>query len=225
MFANATLAWEILAIIWINILLSGDNAVLIALACRKLPENRRRLGVILGATGGVVLRIAFTLVIVQAMGVPFIKIAGGALLLYVAAKLPIDRGEQRSVEAKPDLFSAVAAIIAADAIMSLDNVIAIAAAAHGSMRLIVFGLALSAPIVMFGADVLLRLFERFPLLTWIGAAILGWIAGELCAGDPFWTMKGAAPGSINLPFAVAGAAIVLASALLLQLWGRRREEV
>jgi len=212
MSPSATLAWEILTIFWINILLSGDNAVLIALACRRLPDHQRRLGVVLGAAGGVILRIGFTLVIVQAMATPFVRLFGGALLLYVAIKLPIESEAAKEVEAKPHLWSAVATIVAADAIMSLDNVIAIAAAAHGSMTLIIFGLALSVPIIMFGAGLLLALFRRFPILMWGGALLLGWVAGELCASDAFWQIRGVAAEAFAGWFGGAGAVIVLAVA-------------
>jgi len=217
MSSSATLAWEVLEIFWINILLSGDNAVLIALACRRLPAEQRRLGVLLGAAGGVILRIGFTLVIVQAMSAPFVRLFGGVLLLYVAIKLPLESEDDKKVEASPNLWSAVAAIIAADAIMSLDNVIAIAAAAHGSMTLIVFGLALSVPIIMFGAGVLLALFRRFPILMWAGAALLGWVAGELCASDVFWQSHGVGAQAASIWFAGAGALIVLTVAGSLEL--------
>jgi YjbE family integral membrane protein len=218
MSASAALAWEILEIVWINILLSGDNAVLVALACRRLPKEQRRLGVTLGALGGVVLRIVFTLLVVQAMGAPFVKLLGGVLLLYVAIDLPVERGDQSDVEAKPELWSAVATIVAADAIMSLDNVIAIAAAAHGSAPLIIFGLALSVPIIMFSAGVLLKLFERLPMLMWAGAALLGWVAGELVASDGFWASVGVAGTSLG-PWLAGGGAIhapVVAGAIVLR---------
>lgn len=205
MSSNAALAWEVLTIIWIDILLSGDNTVLIALACRRLPQEQRRLGVMLGALGGVALRIVFTLVIVRAMSAPSVKLLGGALLIYVAARLPSDREGHSDVEAKPNLWSAVATIIAADAIMSLDNVIAIAAAAHGSAPLIVFGLTLSVPIIMFGAGVMLKLFERFPILMWLGGALLGWFAGELAAGDALWSSYGVDTAKIEFWFAASGA--------------------
>ena len=159
---NFTLAAEILEIVWINILLSGDNAVLIALACRGLPKNRRRLGVLLGALFGVLLRVGFTLIVFQLLGIPYLKIIGALLLLAVAIKLPNQQFDHSKVEAKPDLVSAVTAIVVADAVMSLDNVVAIAAAAHGSLHLILFGLAISAPIVMFGAGALMEIFDRVP---------------------------------------------------------------
>jgi YjbE family integral membrane protein len=180
-------ALEIMEIVWIDILLSGDNAILIALACRHLPERQRRLGMLLGAGGGVALRIVFAFIIVQIMAIPFLKTVGGLMLLGVAVKLIVEEAAYEHVPAKESLWGAVTAIILADAVMSLDNVIAIAAAAHGSMMLIMFGLALSVPIVMFGAALFMTVLGRYPLLTWAGAALLGWVAGDLIAEDPLWT--------------------------------------
>ena len=182
MSGNLALAWEVFEIVWINILLSGDNAILIALACRQLPEEQRRKGMLLGSLGGVGLRIGFTLAIVQLLDVPLLKTAGCVSSCSMSrSNCRIDETGHSNVKAKPDLWGAVMSIIVADAVMSLDNVLAIAAAAHGSMRLIVFGLALSAPLVMFSAGSLLQSFDRFPLLIWAGAGIL---AGSPAAWRP-----------------------------------------
>ena len=182
-YEDPAIGWEVFEIIWINILLSGDNAILIALACRQLPQHQRRWGVFLGALGGVILRVIFTLIVVELLGVPLLKAAGSLLLLLVAIKLLIDETEPSDVKAKPNLWGAVMSIIMADAVMSLDNVIAIAGAARGSAHLIIFGLVLSVPIVMFGAGFLLKTLERYPLLVWAGAALLGWVSGEMMASD------------------------------------------
>jgi YjbE family integral membrane protein len=173
-------------IVWIDILLSGDNAVLIALACRHLPEKQRRLGMWLGAGGGVALRIGFAFLVVQIMAIPYLKTVGGLMLLGVAVKLVVEEAEYEHLPAKESLWGAVTAIILADAVMSLDNVIAIVGAARGSMMLIIFGLALSVPIVMFGAALFMNALERYPILSWAGAALLGWVAGDLIAEDPLW---------------------------------------
>jgi YjbE family integral membrane protein len=203
--------FEVFEIIWIDLLLSGDNAVLIALACHKLPPSKRRWGVALGAAGGVVLRIAFAFVVIQLMGVPALKALGGVMLLGVAIKLLIDETEHQ-VAAKEDLWGAVLAIVMADAVMSLDNVIAIAGAARGSMPLIIFGLAVSVPIVVFGAGLLMQALSRFPILVWFGAGLLGWIAGELIATDPVWERFGwTAPEHFDLALSVAGAVLVLSA--------------
>lgn len=218
--------WEVFEIIWINLLLSGDNAILIALACRQLPVRQRRWGVFLGALGGVVLRIAFTLVIVELMAIPYLKIVGAILLLIVAVKLLIDEAEHSDVTAKPNLWSAVGAIIMADAVMSLDNVIAIAAAAKGSTNLIVFGLLVSVPIVMFGAGALLKALERFPALVWAGAGLLGWVAGDMAAADPALPtfVHVANHHALELGLSIGGCVLVLAVALAIAIYRQWRED-
>ncbi|WP_457796086.1 TerC family protein [Methylocystis sp. S23] len=218
--------WEVLEIIWINILLSGDNAILIALACRGLPVKQRRWGVFFGALGGVILRVIFTLLVVQMMSIPYLKGFGSLLLLLVAVKLLIDETEHSDVKAKPDLIGAVIAIIMADAVMSLDNVLAIAAAARGSTSLIVFGLALSVPIVMFGAGFLLKVLERFPVLVWAGAGLLGWVAGEMAASDPalLERLHGIDHATLERTLSVGGAAFVLAVAFAVKVYRQWRED-
>jgi YjbE family integral membrane protein len=218
-------ATAVLKIIWIDILLSGDNAVLIALACRHLPENQRRLGIGLGAAGGVALRILFAFVIVQIMAIPFLKTLGGLMLLGVAVKLIVEEAEFEHVPAKESLWGAVTAIVLADAVMSLDNVIAIAAAARGSMTLIVFGLGLSVPIVIFGATMVMNVLERYPILTWAGAALLGWVAGDLIAEDPAWAkLVWFDVEMFDTVLAVAGAAIVLIGGWIAERIEAAREE-
>ena len=172
-------------IIWINILLSGDNAVVIAMACRGLPHRQRLWGMILGAGVAVGLRIVFTGVVASLMLLPYLKIVGGLALFYIAAKLLVpddpDEGEAEAVE---HLWRAVRIVAVADIIMSLDNVIAIAAAAGGNMALVVIGLAISIPLIVAGAALIMALLDRFPILVWAGAALLGWIVGEVIATDP-----------------------------------------
>ncbi len=226
MTSEITVGWEVLEIIWINILLSGDNAILIALACRQLPVTQRRWGVFLGALGGVLLRVIFTLLVVQIMSVPFLKAFGSLLLLFVAVKLLIDETEHSDVKAKPNLMGAVTSIIMADAVMSLDNVLAIAAAAHGSTYLVVFGLALSVPIVMFGAGFLLKVLERFPILVWAGAGLLGWVSGEMAASDAAVTerLHGLDHATIEQSLAIGGAAFVLLVAFAVKAYRQWRED-
>ena len=173
----------LLEIIWIDILLSGDNAVVVALACRSLPERQRTLGIMLGSGGGRLARRLHVLV-VELLGLPFVKIAGGVLLLWIGVRLT--RAEERQKEIAPanTLWSAIRIIVVADAVMSLDNMIAVAAAAKGSKLLILLGLALSIPLLVFGSTLALALFNRFPVLVWAGAALLGWIAGNLIGTDP-----------------------------------------
>jgi YjbE family integral membrane protein len=209
-----TLAWEILEICWINLLLSGDNAILIALACRGLEERQQRLGMLLGALGAVALRIAFTFAIGGLLGVPGLRIAGGLFVIFLAVKLPGQASQPPEIEAKPSLLGAVRAIIVADAVMSMDNVLALAAAAKGSMPLIVFGLLLSAPLVMFGARFLSALMERFPILVWTGAVVLGWAGGELVSGDPIWLRAGFSMAPAEQWIGAVGAAFVLGAGFL-----------
>jgi len=225
MNSEIAVGWEVLEIIWINILLSGDNAILIALACRSLPVKQRRWGVFLGALGGVILRVIFTLLVVQLMNIPYLKAFGSLLLLAVAVKLLIDETEHSDVKAKPNLMGAVTSIIMADAVMSLDNVLAIAAAAGGSTSLIIFGLALSVPIVMFGAGLLLQVLERFPALVWAGAGLLGWVSGEMAAGDPalLERLHGVDHETLARALSIGGAGLVLAVAFAVLAWRHRQE--
>lgn len=173
-------------IIWINILLSGDNAVVIALACRTLEPRERSWGIILGAGAAVLLRVFFTIIIAQIMALPFLKLIGGIALLWIAVKLivPEEAHGEDKVAAGENLWRAVRIVAIADIVMSLDNVIAIAAAARGDMVLIIFGLAVSIPMIVAGAALLTALLTRFPILVWAGAALLGWIAGEIMIEDP-----------------------------------------
>lgn len=185
-------------IIWINVLLSGDNAVVIALACRSLPPKQRFWGILLGAGAAVLLRIFFTVVIAQIMGIAFLKLVGGLLLLWIAVKLVVPSEEHGgdSVKAGDTLLRAVWLVTVADIVMSLDNVIAIAAAAETAAArvdlahaltikttLIVFGLATSVPLIIAGSALLMKVMERFPVLVWAGAALLGWVAGEIIVKD------------------------------------------
>lgn len=175
-----------LQIIWINILLSGDNAVVIALACRGLHGSQRRWGMILGAGAAIALRVFFTIIIAQLMGLPFLKLVGGVALLWIAIKLlvPDESHGEGSVKAGESLWRAVRIVAIADIVMSLDNVIAIAAAAKGDITLIIFGLIVSIPMIIAGAALLMAVLDRFPILVWAGAALLGWIAGEIMIEDP-----------------------------------------
>ncbi|MEJ2116402.1 MAG: TerC family protein [Alphaproteobacteria bacterium] len=189
-FADLALAsfWiGVVQIIWIDILLAGDNAVVIALACRKLPPKVRTWGMVLGAGVAVVMRIAFTSVVAVLMFIPFLKIVGGLALFYIAVKLllPDDSDHcEDNIEASTHLWRAVRVIAIADIVMSLDNVIAIAGASGGNPLLFTFGLLVSIPLVVLGARVVMTLLTRFPLLIWVGGALLGWIAGQVIATDP-----------------------------------------
>jgi YjbE family integral membrane protein len=175
----------LLKIMWINILLSGDNAVVIAMACRGLPHRQRVWGMILGAGVAVLLRVVFTVFVAALMQLPYLKIVGGLALFYIAAKLLVPEDEDKNeTEATEHLWRAVKIVAIADIIMSLDNVIAIAAAAQGNMALLVIGLGISIPLIVAGAALVMALLDRFPILVWAGAALLGWIVGEVIVTDP-----------------------------------------
>jgi YjbE family integral membrane protein len=174
----------LLEIIWIDILLSGDNAVVIALACRSLPDGQRTLGVILGSGAAVALRVVFTIFVVELLGLRFVKIAGGVLLLWIGVRLVGAEERQKEIAPANTLWSAIRIVVVADAVMSLDNMMAVAAAAKGSKLLILLGLVLSIPLLVFGSTLVLALLNRFPVLVWAGAGLLGWIAGDLIGSDP-----------------------------------------
>jgi YjbE family integral membrane protein len=182
---DADYALSILRIIGINIILSGDNAIVIALACRSLPPRQRVIGIILGAGAAVLLRILFTIIVQQLFDVPWLKLVGGLVLLWIAVKLLLgDESSEESIRSGASVWEAVKIVAVADIVMSLDNVLAIAAAAGGNMNLIIFGLVVSIPLVVFGATLLTWLLDRMPILVWAGAALLGWVAGELLATEP-----------------------------------------
>lgn len=187
----ALLTWQntlaVLEVIWVNIVLSGDNAVVIALACRGLPANQRRMGMALGAGVAIVLRLIFTLLVVQLLATPFLKIIGALLLLWIAVKLLTedDDGGEDKIKASDRLWHAVRTVAIADMVMSLDNVLAIAAVAKGNTPMLIFGLAVSIPLIVAGATLVMAILARFPLLVWAGAALLGWVAGDMFASDPW----------------------------------------
>ncbi len=225
---GSTQFWVALGkIMWINILLSGDNAVVIAMACRGLPARQRLWGMILGAGVAVLLRIVFTGVVASLMLLPYLKIVGGLALFYIAAKLLVpDDPEEDGTEAVEHLWRAVRIVAVADIIMSLDNVIAIAAAAGGNMALVVIGLAISIPLIVAGAALIMALLDRFPILVWAGAALLGWIVGEVIATDPvsvgyLTNNYGASVAhKVEIGAAATGAVLVL---IVGGLWRRSRQ--
>lgn len=172
-------------IIWINVLLSGDNALVIAMACRGLAPKQRLWGMILGAAAAVLLRVIFTGIVASLMELPYLKLVGGLALVVIAAKLLVpEQEDEDSVHAASHLWAAVQIVVVADIVMSLDNVIAVAAAANGSVPLLVLGLAISVPLIVAGAALIMALLNKLPILVWAGAALLGWIAGDVIATDP-----------------------------------------
>lgn len=211
-------ALKLLEIIWINIILSGDNAVVIALACRGLPADRQRIGMILGAGVAVLLRVIFTVLVASLLSVPYLKIVAGILLLWVAAKLiPGEDEDDGSVAESDKLWHAVRTIAIADAIMSLDNVLAIAGVAKDSTALLVIGLLISIPLIVAGAALIMALLEKLPILVWAGAALLGWVALEMILTDPALIQRFGEPRmhALELPGQIAGAIFVLIAGYLL----------
>jgi YjbE family integral membrane protein len=173
----------LLKIIGVNVILSGDNAVVIALAARSLPQKQQKQAVFWGAGAAIVLRIVLTLFAVALLTLPWLKIVGSLLLFWIGIKLLVPEEDDEEIEASDQLLAAIKTILVADLVMSLDNVIAVAAAAGGSVILLVLGLAISIPLVIFGATLLIKLMERFPVIITIGAGLIGWVAGEMLVAD------------------------------------------
>lgn len=220
----------VLQIIWIDILLSGDNAVVIALACRKLPARQRVWGVVLGTVVAISLRVVFAGLVTTLMQLAYLKLVGGVLLLWIAVKLlgPEENGKSGEVEPVDNLWRAVRIIAIADVVMSLDNVIAIAAVAERfeaphNYALLMFGLAVSIPLIMAGAAIVMALLERFPIVVWAGAALLGWIAGEIIAKDPLFTtnLDPARAHTVWIIGATLGVLFVVGVGLVRRRWLRR----
>lgn len=218
----------VLQIIMIDILLGGDNAVVIALACRDLDPHLRWKGIFYGAAGAIALRVILIAFAVTIMTIPYLKFCGGLLLLWIGIKLivPHDEGGQE-VHASKKLWGAVKTIIIADLVMSIDNVIAIAGAAeqapgHHQMALVIFGLLVSVPFILGGSQFILKILDRFPIIVYAGGALLGWIAGTLMVDDP-----GISPHFPNLPElhmegGIAGIVFVLGVALLIKFFKSRK---
>ena len=227
-------------IIGVNVILSGDNAVVIALACHTLPPRQRLWGMILGAGVAVLLRVFFTLIVAQAMGYPYLKVVGGLLLLYVAIKLVVpESGDGHKVTPGETLWRAVRIVAIADIVMSLDNVIAIAASAETAAArvdlahaatikttLIIFGLATSVPLIVAGSALLMAAMERYPILVWAGAALLGWVAGDIMIKDTA-VEQWFGPGFVESAHywaAAGGAALVVGAGYLMMRIRRPGEE-
>jgi YjbE family integral membrane protein len=174
-----------LSIVLIDLLLAGDNALIIAMAVRSLSPKERRLGILVGALGAVALRVGLTFVAAQLLTIEYVELAGGLLVLWIAYRVLRDASEPpESAPAPRKFFAAIAYIILADVTMSTDNILAIAGASHGDLWLILFGLAVSIPFVVFSSNLLSKLMDRFPWLIWLGAAILGKVAGDMIVSDP-----------------------------------------
>jgi len=212
-------------IVLIDLVLSGDNAVVIALACRSLPERQRRMGIFWGVGGAIALRIALTFFAVSLLSIPYLKIVGAALLLWIGVKLlqPQHDEDGHEIKAAGSLLGAIRTIIIADLVMSLDNVIAVAAAARDSLFLLIFGLALSIPLMVWASRLILRLMDRFPSIILLGGALLGWVGLSMAVHDPVvkdW-VAAQAPW-LNYAAPASGALLVAMVGKLLAHGGRPR---
>lgn len=204
-------------IIMIDILLGGDNAVVIALACRRLPPTQRMKGIIWGTAGAIVLRVVLIFFALQLLAIPYLKLVGAALLLWIGIKLliPEDEDGHANIQASDKLFAAVKTIIIADFVMSLDNVIAIAGAAQGAhadhqLALVIFGLVVSIPIIVWGSQLVIKLMDRYPIIITLGGMLLGWIAGTMAVSDPAITHVVPQSAGLRYGAGIAGALFVLA---------------
>jgi YjbE family integral membrane protein len=201
----------LLKIIWINIILSGDNAVVIALAARSLPQEQQGKAILFGSGAAVVLRVALTVVAAKLLEVSYLQIVGGLLLLWIGAQLLSEEDEEEGGEpTQSTMGAAIRTILIADLVMSLDNVIGVAAAAKGSMTLLILGLAISIPLVVFGSSMMIKLMTRFPIVVTFGACLIGWVGGETIASDV--ALRGFAEANpwLHYTAAAAGALAVLA---------------
>ena len=215
----------LLKIVWINIILSGDNAVVIALAARGLPPEQQKKAVMLGSGAAVVLRIALTVVAARLMQLPYVEVIGGLLLLWIGVGLLKSEDEEADGGAvvKQSMMAAVRTILLADLVMSLDNVIAVAAAAGGDMLLLILGLAISIPLVIFGSTLMIKLMERFPVIVVLGAGLIGWVAGETITSDHVLETLVQANPWLHYAAAAAGALLVVGIGKGLQLRADRRK--
>ena len=215
-FSDATFWAALLSIIVANILLSGDNAVVIALASRNLPPAQQKKAIFWGSAAAIVLRVVLTITAVALLTLPYLKIVGGLLLLYIGIQLLSDSGGEEHMEAKTSIWAAIRTILIADLVMSLDNVLAVAAAAQKGpeetrLLLLILGLGMSIPLIIFGSAMLLKVMERFPIIITIGAALLGYLAGEMLVADPITHdfLVNTIPEA-HLVLAIGGAVLVVA---------------
>jgi YjbE family integral membrane protein len=220
-FDDPALWTALLKIIGVNIVLSGDNAVVIALAARSLPPRQQKLAIFWGAGAAIFLRVVLTLFAVALLALPWLKIVGSVLLLWIGVKLLIPEDDGDDIEASDNLWVAIRTILIADLVMSLDNVIAVAAAAGGHWALLIFGLAVSIPLVIFGATLLVKVMERYPIVITIGAALIGFVAGEMAWEDGgIVSFTAQYPASMKYVLAIVGATFVV---VLGQYLGRRAQ--
>lgn len=194
-------------IMMVNIVLSGDNAVVIALASRALPPKQQKMAIVWGSAGAIGLRVVLTVAAVVLLEIPYLKFIGGVLLVWIAAKLLLEDNDKGNVEASGSLWAAVKTIVIADIVMSLDNTLAIAAVAKGDYRLLGLGLALSIPLIVFGSRLIIRIMDRFPLIVYAGAGLIAWTAGEMMQSDRLLANYAQALPHLLLPALVTAAVV------------------
>jgi len=197
-------------IIMINIVLSGDNAVVIALASRSLPPAQQKKAILFGSVGAIVLRVVLTFFAVYLLSLPYLKLLGAALLLWIGVDLLKGEDDEAELEGHAHLSGAIKTIIVADLVMSLDNVIGVAAAAKGNVVLLVIGLGISIPLIIYGSTLILKLMTRYPVIITIGAGLLGWVAGEMALSDPVVADWSHAHHNLHMVAPALGAALVIA---------------
>ncbi|TCL36966.1 YjbE family integral membrane protein [Anaerospora hongkongensis] len=181
-FLSNEFLWALISIVFIDLVLAGDNAIVIGMAARNLPAEQQRKAIVWGTAGAIAIRLLSTLVVVWLLKIPALMVAGGVLLLWIALKLLIEK-KNHEVGASDNLFSAVKTIVIADGVMGIDNVIGVAGLAHGDMTLIIIGVLITIPIVIWGSTAFISLIERYPVIVYLGGAILAWTAGGMIAGD------------------------------------------
>ncbi len=217
----------LLEIIGVNIVLSGDNAVVIALAARSLPQRQQRAAIVIGSGAAIVLRVILTTVAARVLALPYLKLVGALLLLWIGIQLmlPGDEDDGSAAQAAGHLLAAVRTILVADLVMSLDNVIAVAAAAHGDLVLLILGLAISIPLIVFGSTVILKLMDRFPVVIKIGAGLLGYVAGEMLLSEPVLdAYDQAAIVHVLLPWVSAVLVIAIGTWVAAKINAKRRRQ-
>ena len=207
---------SIIQIIAIDIILGGDNAIVIALACKNLPEKKRKLGIFYGALGAIALRVIMVFFATTLLLIPGLKLVGGLLLIWIGVKLILDNQKSHDVNVKQEsnLFAAIKTIIIADFVMSLDNSVAIAAAANGDISLVIFGLLLSVPIIIWGSSLILTLIDRYPIIIYLGSALIGWIGGDMIRSDIFVTSNLNTPAYFDTLIPILFMAFVIVYSLL-----------
>ena len=220
---STTSVWTALGLImFTNILLSGDNAVVIAMASRNLAPRHQKRAIVWGSAAAIIMRILLTVIAVKLLSLPYLKIIGSILLIYIGVQLMAEGDDDESVESSPSIFQAIKTILIADLVMSLDNVVAVAAAAEKGpeefrMPLILLGLAMSIPLIIFASTLLLKVMERYPIIITIGAALLGYLAGEMFVTDPAVTdTLHSLMGHPNIPFQILGILLVVGIGALLK---------